>query len=69
MIAKGQCEFRLALRGGLYSSKTIGLRDDGRFAVENHIDATTQNLTGRQLYTRSNIGHGMKIGALCADCR
>jgi hypothetical protein len=59
-IANGQYEFRLCLRGGLYSSKTITVSRDGRFHVVNHIDDSTVKLSGRQLYTESNIGEGMK---------
>jgi hypothetical protein len=65
-ILHGQNEFRLLLQGGLYSTKTITLSTKGRFAVENHIDNIVQRLTGRQLYTHSNIGRGMKQGALIA---
>jgi hypothetical protein len=49
--------------GGLYSRKTMCLLSDGRFRVVNHIDETVQRLTGRQLYTESNIGRAMKQGA------
>ena len=66
-IAGGQHEFRLLLNGGAFSRKTIALRPDGRFRIENHIDGSVQNLTGRQLYTESNIGEGMRFGALVAE--
>ncbi len=62
-IAEGQNNFRLLLQGGLYSAKTISVLADGRFRVENHIDETVQRLSGRQLYTLSNIGEGMRRGA------
>ena len=62
-IEQGQHEFKLNLRGGVFSRKTISLCADGRFKVFNHIDDTEQKLTGRQLHTQSNIGRGMKAGA------
>ncbi len=62
-LARGRYEFRLALQGGLFSRKTIALSPEGRFEVENHIDGSEQTLTGRQLYSRSNIGRAMKRGA------
>ena len=63
-IAAGVHEFRLCLNWGAYSVKSIALRADGRFQVENHIDGSVQTLTGRQLYSESNIGVAMKRGAL-----
>jgi hypothetical protein len=67
-IADGQREFRLLLGEGLvYSRKTISVRADGIFIVHNHIDETVQSLTGRQLYTESNIGEGMRKGAFVAE--
>ena len=65
-IAQGQHDFRLCLNGGAYSAKTILLGCNGRFLVFNHIDDTEQNLTGRELYTRSNIGKGMQFGSFLA---
>jgi hypothetical protein len=62
-VSQGEREFRLGLQFGLFSRKTIGLLPDGRFRVENHIDDSVQRLTGRQLYTESNIGRAMKRGA------
>ena len=62
-IAGGQHEFRILLRYGLYSAKTIHLSANGRFLVENHIDGVKQRLTDRQLYTESNIGTAMERGA------
>jgi len=62
-LSHGEREFKLALMGGLYSRKTMCLLSDGRFRVVNHIDETVQRLTGRQLYTESNIGRAMKQGA------
>jgi len=53
----------LLLRGGAFSRKTVSLMPDGRFEVVNHIDDTVQELTGRQLYSESNIGRAMKQGA------
>ncbi len=65
-ITQGQHEFRLCLNGGAYSAKSIEIAPNGRFIVFNHIDETEQNLTGRQLYTHSNIGIGMRRGSLLA---
>jgi hypothetical protein len=66
-IAQGHHDFRLCLRGGVFSRKTISVCADGRFQVVNHIDDTEQKLTGRQLYTQSNIGSGMRLQALLAS--
>ncbi len=63
-IAQGKTEFKLCLRDGLYSRKSITLLARGRFHVRNHIDDTEQRLTARQLYTHSNIGRAMRLGAL-----
>jgi hypothetical protein len=63
-IAMGHDEFRLCLQGGLYSRKTITASRDGRFQIVNHIDESVQKLSARELYTQSNIGRGMKNGAL-----
>jgi hypothetical protein len=62
-LSQGKREFRLILRGGCYSRKTIRLLRDGRFRVENHIDWSVERLTGRQLHTQTNIGRAMKLGA------
>ncbi len=66
-IADGQREFRLCLRYGVFSRKTISVRADGRFIIYNHIDDSVQSLTGRQLYTESNIGEAMGKGAFVAE--
>jgi hypothetical protein len=61
----GHREFRLLLAdGAAFSRKTITLLRDGRFRVVNHIDDSVQKLSGRQLYSRSNIGQGMRWGSL-----
>ena len=65
-LAQGRNDFRLVLQGGLYSRKTVTLLPDGRFEVVNHIDQTVQQLSGRQLYSESNIGKAMKRGAFVA---
>jgi hypothetical protein len=62
-LSEGAREFRLILKGGLFSRKTIRLLPDGRFRVENHIDNTVERLTGRELHTASNTGRAMKRGA------
>jgi hypothetical protein len=66
-LAAGHHDFRLRLRGGLCSRKTITLSPDGRFQVENHIDGSEQTLSGRQLYSESNIGKAMKHGAFVPE--
>lgn len=65
-IEAGFCEFRLLLMGGAYSRKTIAINREGLFRVVNHIDGSVQKLTGRELYTQSNIGEAMQKGALVA---
>jgi hypothetical protein len=62
-IAAGHYEYRLRLNGGVFSRKTIFALRDGRFEIWNGIDGSTQTLTGRQLYSESNIGRGMRMGA------
>ena len=62
-IGKGLVDFQLHLCGGAYSRKLITLKADKRFMVANCIDDSIQTLTGRQLYTRSNIGRAMQQGA------
>ena len=64
-IAEGHEEFRLSLRSGLFSRKTITLSGN-RFHIVNHIDGSEQALTGRQLYTLSNLGRAMQMGAFSA---
>ena len=66
-VAAGRHDYRLRLHGGLCSRKTISLSADGRFKVENHIDGSEQTLTGRQLYSHSNIGDGMRKGAFIPE--
>jgi hypothetical protein len=66
-LATGQREFRLLLGDGyIYSRKTVTPCSDGRFKIVNHIDDSVQRLTGRQLYTRSNIGKAMRLGSFLA---
>lgn len=66
-IAEGCYEFRLLLTGKFYSRKFITTNDRGRFCVLNYIDDSIQILTGRELYTRSNIGNAMRNGAFIAE--
>ena len=67
-IARGCHEFRLLLAGGLcFSRKHITLDEDSAFVVINDIDGSVQTLTGRQLYTESNLGRGIKCGALVTE--
>ena len=66
-LAAGERRFRILLRRGAYSSKAITPCADGRFYVTNHIDGCALRLSGRQLYTRSNIGKAMGLGAFVAE--
>ena len=67
-IADGCNDFCLLLCGGAaFSRKFISLEDDGRFYVENWIDDSVQTLSGRQLYTESNIGVAMRDGAFVKE--
>lgn len=66
-LADGCGDFRLLLCGGAFSRKCISLEDDGRFHVENWIDDSVQTLTGRELYTQSNIGDAMRNGAFVTE--
>jgi hypothetical protein len=66
-IAGGRREFRVHLRGGLVSRKTITLAARGRFNIVNHIDDSAQRLTARQLRTHSIIGEAMRAGAFAVE--
>ena len=67
-LADGCGDFCLLLCGGAaFSRKCISLEDDGRFRVENWIDDSVQTLTGRELYTQSNIGNAMRNGAFVKE--
>jgi hypothetical protein len=59
-LASGQREFKVHLRGGVFSRKRIRPCADGRFQILNYIDESVQKLTGKQLYTRSIIGEAMQ---------
>jgi hypothetical protein len=62
-LANGQREFKLHLRSNLISSKYITPCADGRFQVVNCCDDSVKTLTGRELYTRSNVGKAMRLKA------
>lgn len=67
-LNQGQSNFRVHLRGGIFSRKTITLcAADGRFNIVNHIDESVQQLTGRQLYSRSIIGDAMRMRAFTVE--
>ena len=66
-LAKGQREFRVHLRGGIFSRKRIKPCADGHFRILNCIDGRVQTLTGRQLYTRSIIGEAMQKKAFTEE--
>jgi hypothetical protein len=66
-VAEGQREFLICLQAGIFSRKTIAACADGRFKIVNHVDDSVQKLTARQLYTRSNIGNAMRLGAFLAE--
>jgi len=62
-LARGHHDFALLLQWGLYSSKVIHALPRGRFVIFNFIDDSEQRLTARQLYSESNIGKAMRLGA------
>jgi hypothetical protein len=66
-IAGGCHEFRLLLMGGAYSRKHITTDRKGCFRVVNCIDDSVQKLTGRELFTQSNIGRAMRNAAFIAE--
>jgi hypothetical protein len=66
-VLQGKSEFRVLLRGGVYSRKTIALLSDGRFKIVNHSDKTVQKLTPKGLRTTSILGKAMDEGALLAE--
>jgi hypothetical protein len=66
-VAAGTHEFRVYLRYGLVSRKTITACAGGRFRIVNHIDDSVQRLTGRQLHSHSIVGEAMRAGALVVD--
>jgi len=59
-------DFGIVLNFGLISRKTITLRKDGRFTVENHVDETTQILTSQEIQEEAltNIGKAIRKKAL-----
>lgn len=67
-IAEGCHEFRLLLCGGAaFSRKHITTDERGRFRVFNYIDDSVQTLSGKKLYTESNIGYAMENGAFMKE--
>ena len=66
-LANGQREFRVHLRGRVFSRKCIKPCTDGRFRILNCIDGSVQKLTGRELYTRSIIGEAMQKNAFTEE--
>jgi hypothetical protein len=67
-IARGQYDYAILLAGGaVRSSKNIETDGEGRFTVWNLIDDTQQFLTGRELYTQSNLGEARRKGAFIED--
>ena len=46
-----------------FPAKHITTDDRGRFRVFNYIEDSVQTLTGKKLYTESNIGNAMENGA------
>lgn len=58
-------EVRLLLNGGAFSRKTVRWNANRqRWFITNHIDDTKQQLTDGQLWTESNIGKGLDLGAI-----
>ena len=66
-IAGGQREYRLHLNYGAFTRQNIDLLPDGRFLVYNYIDDSFQKLSGRELYTMSNIGEAMRKRSFVCD--
>ena len=67
-IAEGCYEYRLLLCGGAaFSSKHITTDGRGRFRVFNYIDDSVQTLSGKKLYTETNIGNAMENGAFVKE--
>lgn len=67
LTQKTALEFRLCLKGGLFSRKTIKYHaKTKKFSVLNHIDDSKQYLTARQIQNKnhSNIGEAIKKHAL-----
>jgi hypothetical protein len=62
-LKRGYIDFVLQLENCVSSHKNIYQNDDGSFEVFNYIDESTQVLTGKELYTLSNIGKAMRQGA------
>jgi hypothetical protein len=60
--------FFILLNFGLRSSKFISYdQSSKRFFVDNYIDEVNQELTSKQLYTRSNIGKAIQRGCFFKD--
>jgi hypothetical protein len=67
-IAEGCNDFCLLLCGGAaFSSKHITTDGRGRFRVFNYIDDSVQTLSGKKLYTETNIGNAMEKGAFVKE--
>ena len=66
-IAEGRRYFRICLRFGLYSRKTITLTEGGRFHIVNQFDGSEQRLSVDELFTKTNIGEAMRHGAFVAE--
>jgi hypothetical protein len=64
--SKGGADFFIALNYGLRSSKNI-LFNGKEFEIFNEIDGTSQLLTEKQLFTKSNIGKAIEKGAFFKD--
>jgi hypothetical protein len=62
-VKAGHQEFAIALNGGAYSRKRICFRG-GLWRITNYIDATSQSLTDAQLFSESNVGLAVEMGAL-----
>lgn len=68
LLNAGRHEYFIVLAGGLVrSSKDIELIENGKFCVVNYIDDTTQHLTEKELYTKSNIGEALDKHSLVCE--
>ena len=64
--SKNGADFFILLNYGLRSSKNVCF-DGKEFEVYNEIDDTSQVLTEKQLFTKSNIGKAIEQGAFFKD--
>jgi hypothetical protein len=66
-IDDGYTEFHIFLSNGVLSGKGVSITKTGRFLVLNRLDGTFQELTARELYTKSCIGYAMSTRVFIAE--